>query len=201
MARERWRNQDPIGQVIEFGNMDGNLKPLTIVGIAGDVRARGLDLPPSSIIYVHYRQRGMNPNSSPTILMRSAAPVAEIVSAARGIFHDLAPDVPVKFSTFADEMGGARDNRRGAYRGVWSTAAHKYLAACRGRSPVFEVFDDRSPHRRRERISGGIACFAIPDLEPFVAPVNVIKRERGDLRSPQSIGCKQHHHCDNRQRR
>ena len=48
LARQRWPNQDPIGQVIDFGNMDGNLKPLTIVGIAGDVRARGLDLPPES---------------------------------------------------------------------------------------------------------------------------------------------------------
>ena len=44
--------------------------------------------------------------------MRSAAPVGEIVSAARGIFHDLAPDVPVKFSTFADEMGGWLADRR-----------------------------------------------------------------------------------------
>jgi hypothetical protein len=38
--------------------------------------------------------------------MRSAAPMGEIVSVARRIFHELAPDVPVKFSTFADEMGG-----------------------------------------------------------------------------------------------
>jgi predicted permease len=106
LARQRWPNQDPIGQVIEFGNMDGNLKPLTIVGIAGDVRARGLDSPPSPIIYVDYRQRGINVNSSPTILMRSTAPVAEIVAAARSIFYDLAPDIPVKFSTFGDEMGG-----------------------------------------------------------------------------------------------
>jgi ABC-type antimicrobial peptide transport system permease subunit len=98
--------------VIEFGNMDGNLQPLTIVGIVGDVRARGLDLPPSPIIYVDYRQRGMNPNSSPTIVMRSAAPTVEIVSAARGIFHDLAPEAPVKFSTFADEMGGWLADRR-----------------------------------------------------------------------------------------
>ena len=112
LARQRWPNQDPIGQVIEFGNMDGNLKPLTIVGIAGDVRARGLDSPPAPVIYVDYRQRGLNPNSSPTILMRSAAPVGEIVSAARGVFHDLAPDVPVKFSTFADEMGGWLADRR-----------------------------------------------------------------------------------------
>lgn len=113
LARERWPHQDPIGQVIDFGNMDGNIgKPLTIVGIAGDVRARGLDLPPSPIIYVDYRQRGMNANSSPTILMRSDAPVGEIVSAARGIFHDLAPDAPVRFSTLADEMGGWLADRR-----------------------------------------------------------------------------------------
>ena len=112
LARQRWPNQDPVGQVIDFGNMDGNLKPLTVVGIVSDVRARGLDLPPGPIIYVDYRQRGMKPNSSPTIVMRSAAPVGEIVSAARGIFHDLAPDVPVKFSTFADEMGGWLADRR-----------------------------------------------------------------------------------------
>ncbi len=112
LARQRWPDQDPIGQVIDFGNMDGNLKPITIVGIVGDVRARGLDFPPSSIIYVDYRQRGMNANSSPTILVRSAAPAAEIVPAARSIFHDLAPDVPVKFSTLAHEMGGWLADRR-----------------------------------------------------------------------------------------
>jgi len=112
LARQRWPDQDPIGQQIEYGNMDGNLKPLTIVGIVGDVRARGLDLPPGPVIYVDYHQRGLNANSTPTILMRSAAPTGAIVSAARGIFHDLAPDAPVKFSTFADEMGGWLSDRR-----------------------------------------------------------------------------------------
>jgi predicted permease len=112
LARKRWPNQNPIGQVIEFGNMDGNLKPLTIVGIAGNVRASGLDRPPSEIIYVDYRQRGMGANSTPTVVMRSAAPTGEIVSAARGIFRELAPDVPVKFSTFADDMGGWLADRR-----------------------------------------------------------------------------------------
>ena len=112
LARQRWPNEDPIGQVINFGNMDGSLKSSTIIGIVGDVRAQGLDQPPSSIIYVNYRQRGMKSNSSPTILMRSAAPPAEIVTAARGIFHDLAPDAPVRFSTFAQEMGGWLADRR-----------------------------------------------------------------------------------------
>jgi putative ABC transport system permease protein len=112
LSRERWSDQDPIGQIIEFGNMDGNLKPLTIVGIAGDVRAQGLDFPPSPVIYVDYRQRGFNVNSQPTVLVRSRVPLGEIVSAARGIFHDLAPDAPVKFSTFDDEMGGWLADRR-----------------------------------------------------------------------------------------
>ncbi|MGB2592238.1 MAG: ABC transporter permease [Candidatus Acidiferrum sp.] len=112
LAERQWPNQDPIGQTINFGNMDGILKPQTIVGIVGDVRAQGLDRPASPVIYVDYRQRGMHGNSSPTILVRSAAPPAQIVSAARGIFHDLAPDAPVKFSTFGQEMGGWLADRR-----------------------------------------------------------------------------------------
>ncbi|MFN7998269.1 MAG: ABC transporter permease [Bryobacteraceae bacterium] len=112
LARQRWPGQDPIGKVLEFGNMDGNPKPLTIVGIVGDVRASGLDLPPSPIIYVDYRQRGMNANASPTIVLRSSAPTGTVVGAARSIFHDLDPEVPVKFSTFADELGGWLADRR-----------------------------------------------------------------------------------------
>jgi putative ABC transport system permease protein len=132
LARQQWPNQNPIGQVIDFGNMDGNLKPETIIGVVGDVRAQGLDSPPSRIIYLDYRQRGMNVNSSPTIVMRSAAPAGEIVSAARGIFHDLAPDVPVKFSTFADEMGGWLADRRFLLLLVGSFAAAALALAAVG---------------------------------------------------------------------
>lgn len=112
LARERWPDRDPVGQVIDFGNMDGNLKPLTIVGVVGDVRVRGLDLPPSPVVYVDYRQRGLNPNSSPTFVLRGSGPAREIAAAARGIFHELAPEVPVKFSTFAVEMRGWLADRR-----------------------------------------------------------------------------------------
>jgi len=112
LARQHWSNQDPIGQTIEFGNMDGNLNPLTIVGIVGDVRASGLDSPPSSVIYVDYRQRGMNSNATPTILLRTTTPESEIISPARVIFHDLAPQAPVKFSTFAVEVDGWLADRR-----------------------------------------------------------------------------------------
>ena len=112
LAQQRWPNQDPVGQTVEFGNMDGNLKPLTIVGVVGDVRAEGLDRPVSPVIYVDYQQRGLNGNSSPMVLLRTDVRTGPVVAAARSIFHDLAPDVPVKFSTFADEMGGWLSQRR-----------------------------------------------------------------------------------------
>src|SRR6185436_20037935 len=36
LAHDRWPDRDPIGHTIEFGNMDGDLRLLTIVGIVGD---------------------------------------------------------------------------------------------------------------------------------------------------------------------
>jgi putative ABC transport system permease protein len=112
LARRQWLNQDPIGQTIEFGNMDGNLKPLTIIGIVGDVRVRGLNSPPDSVIYVDYRQRGMWLNSTPTVLVRSSTSGKNIVSTARDIFRELAPDVPVKFSTFDEQLSAWSANQR-----------------------------------------------------------------------------------------
>ena len=110
LARQRFANEDPIGQTIEFGNMDGNLKPLTIVGIVGDVRAQGLDRAASPIIYTDYRQRGAG--ATPTIIVRSSAVPEAIIPTIRSVFHDVAPDMPVKVSTFETELGGWLAQRR-----------------------------------------------------------------------------------------
>ncbi|MGH9397964.1 MAG: ABC transporter permease [Terriglobia bacterium] len=112
LARQKWPNQNPIGQVIDFGNMDGNLKPLTIVGVVADIRAEGLDQPPSPIIYVDYRQRGLGVNSSPAIVLRTALPASAIAPAARTIFHEIDPNSPVQLSTFAEALGGWMAERR-----------------------------------------------------------------------------------------
>ena len=57
VAQQKWPNQNPIGQSIEFGNMDGDLRLLTVVGVVGDIRARRLEIAPRPTIYVDYRQR------------------------------------------------------------------------------------------------------------------------------------------------
>lgn len=111
LARERWPKQNPVGQVIDFSNMDGILKPLTIIGIVGDVRAEGLDKPMTPMVYVDYRQRGIG-NGSPAIIVRTALPASAIVPPARSIFHELDPNVPVKFSTYAQALGGVTAQKR-----------------------------------------------------------------------------------------
>ncbi|HTU33105.1 MAG TPA: ABC transporter permease, partial [Candidatus Acidoferrum sp.] len=111
LARERWPKQNPIGQVIDFSNMDGILKPLTIVGIVGDVRAQGLDKPMTPMIYVDYRQRGLG-NGAPAIVVRTALPIGAIVPPARAIFHQLDPNIPVEFSTYAESLGGWMAEKR-----------------------------------------------------------------------------------------
>jgi putative ABC transport system permease protein len=124
LAREKWPNQNPVGQVIDFSNMDGILKPLTIIGVVGDVRAEGLDRPLSPIVYVDYRQRGMG-NGSPAIVLRTALPRGAIVPTARAIFHLLDPNIPVEFSTFEEDLGGWMVQKRFLFllAGVFAAAA------------------------------------------------------------------------------
>ncbi len=111
LARDRWPNQDPIGHTIEFGNMDGDLRLLTIVGIVGDTHEYGLDAPPRPTVYVDLFQR---PRAEMTLAMLSDADTRSVTAAARGILQDLNPEIPAKFQTFSqiysDSLGSRRFN-------------------------------------------------------------------------------------------
>lgn len=109
LARERWPGQDPIGHTIEFGNMDGDLRLLTIVGIVGDVHEYGLDAPPRPTVYVNLFQR---PRPAITLTMLSDADTRLVTSAARGILQDLDPEIPAKFQTFSQVYSASLGSRR-----------------------------------------------------------------------------------------
>jgi putative ABC transport system permease protein len=109
LARERWPNQDLIGHTIEFGNMDGDLRLLTVVGIVGDTHEYGLDAPPRPTVYVNLFQR---PNAAITITMLSDADTRLVTTAAREILQDLNPEIPVKFRTFSQVYYAALGSRR-----------------------------------------------------------------------------------------
>jgi putative ABC transport system permease protein len=109
LARDRWPNQDPIGHTIEFGNMDGDLRLLTIVGIAGDIHEYGLDAPPRPTVYVNLFQR---PRPAISLTMLSDADTRLVTSAARGILRDLNPEIPARFRTFSQVYSASLGSRR-----------------------------------------------------------------------------------------
>jgi putative ABC transport system permease protein len=109
LARDRWPNQDPIGHTIEFGNMDGDLRLLTIIGIVGDVHEYGLDAPPRPTVYVNLFQR---PRAAITVTMLSDADTRLVTSAAREILQDLDPEVPAKFRTLSQVYSASLGSRR-----------------------------------------------------------------------------------------
>jgi putative ABC transport system permease protein len=109
LARDRWPNQDPIGHTIDFGNMDGDLRLLTIVGIVGDIHEYGLDAPPRPTVYVNLFQR---PRSAITVTMLSDAGTQLVTSAARGILQDLNPEIPARFRTLSQVYSASLGLRR-----------------------------------------------------------------------------------------
>jgi putative ABC transport system permease protein len=95
LAEDRWPGQDPLGKVIQFGGMDGDLTPFTIVGVVGDVRDYGLDAEQRPTVYVYYRQRPAYADSM-WFAMRVAAPESAIAG-VRELVRGIDPDVPTEF--------------------------------------------------------------------------------------------------------
>ncbi len=109
LARGQWPNQDPIGRTIEFGNMDSDLRLLTIVGIVGDTHEYGLDAPPRPTVYVNMFQR---PRAEMTLTMLSDVETRSIASPARGLLQRLDPETPAKFQTFSQIYAASLGSRR-----------------------------------------------------------------------------------------
>ncbi len=111
LAREKFPAQEPLGHLIEFGNMDGDVRLLTIVGVVGDVRGGSLEAPPRPTIYVDCLQRPRATGQF-TVVLRTAAPPAAILPAAREIVRTLDPNVPPSLSTYSRIFSASLDGRR-----------------------------------------------------------------------------------------
>jgi putative ABC transport system permease protein len=111
VARQTWPGRNPLGQTIEFGNMDGDLRLLTIVGVVGDVRAHDLESTPRPTVYVNYRQRPRAASQFDVVLRTKADPTA-VFPAARQILRQLDPSVPVRLRTLDEILSQSLNNRR-----------------------------------------------------------------------------------------
>jgi predicted permease len=110
LAQKYWPGEDPIGQAIQFGNMDGDLRLLHVVGVVGDVRDNGIDSPPLPTIYANALQR--RPSSDLSVVVRAQVPPSSLVPAMRQTVRSLNPQLPVDFRTLDQIFSSSLDQRR-----------------------------------------------------------------------------------------
>lgn len=110
LARRRFADRDPIGQAIEFGNMDGDLRVFTIVGVVGDVHESRLENPPEPILYgsLFQRQKG----STVTIALRAAGDPLALAQSARRAVREIDPRLPVTIRTMDEVIAESVASRR-----------------------------------------------------------------------------------------
>jgi len=111
LAKSRWPGRDPIGLQIEYGNMDGDLRPYTIVGIVGDTRDGGFAATLRPTFYGNARQRPRRIGIF-TIVAHTTGDPADLIGGAGQIVRALDPDVPPRFRTIQQIVTRSVSDRR-----------------------------------------------------------------------------------------
>jgi predicted permease len=93
VTKRFWPGQDPIGKRIKFGPLQGDDPWLSIVGVVGDVKYRGLpeNPTPDPDIYLPFADRNLQVG----IVVRSSVPAASIAAPVRAAIRGLDPSIPI----------------------------------------------------------------------------------------------------------
>jgi predicted permease len=97
LAKRIWKGQNPIGRRLRppggsFGASDDAWH--TVIGVAKDVRQRGVDRPAGSELYVSLDQHDVAPPSM-NVVMRTTLPPASLSRTIERVVREVQPSVPV----------------------------------------------------------------------------------------------------------
>jgi len=146
LAKAEWPGEDPIGKIIQYGNMDGDMHPFTVVGVVGDVREASLADQPRPTFYANFRQRPRAAGAF-NFVIQGDAPAEAIIPAARRIMAELRPDVPPRFRTIQTVVSQSVADRRFVLLLVGVFGAAAMLLATLG---VYSVIAYVVTQRRQE---------------------------------------------------
>jgi putative ABC transport system permease protein len=106
-ARQFWRGQDAVGKHVVVGRWP---QPAEVIGMAQDVRNKGLAQEPQAQVYVPFPQL---PWSDMNLLVRTAVPPQTLVAAIRAQISAVDPDQPITSVQSVDDlMDGSRTQPR-----------------------------------------------------------------------------------------
>ena len=109
-AKKYFANEEVFGQTIQFGNMDGDLRLLHIVGVVGDVHDSGVDVAVGPTVYGNALQR--LPSSTWNLVARTQAEPGSLVPVMRETVRSLDSQLPLKFRTLDQVFSSSLDQRR-----------------------------------------------------------------------------------------
>ena len=133
MARRFWPDRDPIGQRIWFNSFEPKERWLTIVGVAGDVRQRGLTEPAPPLAYVPYQQVQLQAQlGSGSLLVRASGDPRALANAVRDALRGVNPEAAATFRTLDDVMAAATSRQRFQMQVLAAFAALALLLASVG---------------------------------------------------------------------
>jgi putative ABC transport system permease protein len=87
-AQRHWPGQDPVGRRISF---DNGQHWTQIVGVIGDVREHGLDVPPNDLIYLPF---GQYPQNGPALMARTQGDPMAVARAVVQRLYEVDPNQP-----------------------------------------------------------------------------------------------------------
>jgi len=93
VTKRFWAGQDPIGKRIKFGPVQSDEPWLSIVGVVGEVKYRGLPDNPTADpdIYLPFADRSLQVG----LVVRSSVPPASIAAPVRAAIRGLDPSIPI----------------------------------------------------------------------------------------------------------
>ena len=93
LARKYWPNEDPVGKRITFSDMrKPDAKWITIVGLVGSVRHKGLEFDPEPEFYFPHAQ---DPSPSMLVAVRSTQDPRSLASTIRREIQAIDPELPI----------------------------------------------------------------------------------------------------------